>query len=29
VIHFFRAEAWYGHFHGIERLPELEAVIFS
>lgn len=29
VIHFFGVEAWYGHFHGIERLPELEAVIFK
>jgi fermentation-respiration switch protein FrsA (DUF1100 family) len=29
VTHFFTTEAWYGHFHGIERLPELEAVIFN
>ena len=29
VTHFFTPEAWYGHFHGIERLPELETVIFK
>ena len=27
--HFFWSEKWYGHFHGIERLPELEAVLLQ
>ena len=26
--HFFSSEKWYGHFHGAERIPELEEVIF-
>ena len=27
--HFFPSEKWYGHFHGVERLPEVEEVIFG
>ena len=27
-IHFFRAEKWYGHFHGIEKISELEEILF-
>lgn len=27
--HFFSYEKWYGHFHGVERISELEEVIFS
>lgn len=26
--HFFGSEKWYGHFHGLERIPELEESIF-
>lgn len=26
--HFFSAEKGYGHFHGVERIPELEVAIF-
>lgn len=26
--YFFSSEKWYGHFHGVERIPELEEVIF-
>ena len=29
ITHFFGADAWYGHFHGIDRLPELESAIFK
>lgn len=27
--HFFTSEKWYGHFHGVEQIHELEEVIFS
>jgi predicted alpha/beta hydrolase family esterase len=27
TTHFFWSERWYGHFHGIESIPELEAII--
>lgn len=25
--HFFTSEKWYGHFHGIEHIPELEKIL--
>ncbi len=25
--HFFGTEKWYGHFHGIEKIPELENIL--
>lgn len=25
--HFFSSEKWYGHFHGIEKFPELEEIL--
>ncbi len=27
LTHFFSNEKWYGHFHGIERIPELEKIL--
>jgi predicted alpha/beta hydrolase family esterase len=27
TTHFFWSEKWYGHFHGIESIPELEEII--
>lgn len=27
--HFFQSEKWYGHFHGIERIPELEDILID